>query len=191
MKGNCLDDLINYLRAVLTSEQIWNGLLLKIRSAETFVPGAIQTTKVISPDLFRGENGCCALWVDRGGEGNVVGWGHFGRIWKDIQTTKVISDSVNPSTGNPVTVREVLFRETQKTVFKSRPFQICSEVRTGVAPCGLIGAVKAMLLVEDILGGLLLKIRSAETFVPGAIQTTKVISDSVNPSTGNPYRAPH
>lgn len=38
-------------------------------------------------------------------------------------------------------------------IFKSRPFQICSEERTGVAPGGLIGAVKAMLLVEDILGG--------------------------------------
>ncbi|CAI7643488.1 unnamed protein product [Penicillium viridicatum] len=58
---------------VVTPEQIWNGLLLKIRSAETFVPGAIQSTKVIS-------------------------------------------DSVDPSTGNPVTVREVLFRETQKIV---------------------------------------------------------------------------
>lgn len=58
---------------VVTPEQIWNGLLLKIRSAETFVPGAIQSSKVIS-------------------------------------------DSVDPSTGNPVTVREILFRETQKTV---------------------------------------------------------------------------
>ncbi|KAJ5207045.1 Protein of unknown function DUF1857 [Penicillium cf. griseofulvum] len=57
---------------VITPEQVWNGLLLKIRSAETFVPGAIQSTKVIS-------------------------------------------DSVDSSTGNPVTVREVLFRETQKT----------------------------------------------------------------------------
>ncbi|CRL23862.1 Protein of unknown function DUF1857 [Penicillium camemberti] len=58
---------------VVTPEQIWNGLLLKIRSAETFVPGAIQSTKVVS-------------------------------------------ESVDPSTGNPVTVREVLFRETQKIV---------------------------------------------------------------------------
>ncbi|KAJ5170521.1 Protein of unknown function DUF1857 [Penicillium coprophilum] len=58
---------------VITLEQIWNGLLLKIRSAETFVPGAIQSTKVVS-------------------------------------------ESIDPSTGNPVTVREVLFRETQKTV---------------------------------------------------------------------------
>ncbi|KAF4762570.1 hypothetical protein HAV15_007252 [Penicillium sp. str.  len=48
---------------VVTPEQIWNGLLLKIRSAETFVPGAIQSTKVVS-------------------------------------------ESVDPSTGNPVTVRE-------------------------------------------------------------------------------------
>ncbi|KAJ5964494.1 uncharacterized protein N7479_004370 [Penicillium vulpinum] len=58
---------------VLTLEQVWKGLLLKIRSAETFVPGAIQSTKVIS-------------------------------------------DSVDPLTGYPVTVRDVLFRETQKTV---------------------------------------------------------------------------
>lgn len=58
---------------LLTSEQIWNGLLLKIRSAETFVPGAIQSTKVIS-------------------------------------------DSIDSSTGNAVTVREVLFRETQQSV---------------------------------------------------------------------------
>lgn len=58
---------------VVTPEQIWNGLLLKIRSAETFVPGAIQSTKVVS-------------------------------------------ESVDSLTGNPVTVREVLFRETQKIV---------------------------------------------------------------------------
>ncbi|KAJ5473345.1 Protein of unknown function DUF1857 [Penicillium sp. IBT 31633x] len=58
---------------LLTSKQIWNGLLLKIRSAETFVPGAIQSTKVVS-------------------------------------------DSIDSSTGNAVTVREVLFRETQQTV---------------------------------------------------------------------------
>lgn len=58
---------------VLTPEQIWNGLLLKIRSAETFVPAAIQSTKVVN-------------------------------------------ELVDPSTGNSVVVREVLFRETQKTV---------------------------------------------------------------------------
>jgi hypothetical protein len=57
---------------VLTVDQIWNGLLLKIRSAETFVPAAIQSTKVVSESYD--EN------------------------------------------GNPVTVREVLFRESQKTV---------------------------------------------------------------------------
>lgn len=61
------------LDVVLTPQQIWNGLLLKIRSAETFVPAAIQSTTVIS-------------------------------------------ESTDPSTGNPVTVRQVLFRETQKTV---------------------------------------------------------------------------
>ncbi|KAJ5329149.1 hypothetical protein N7452_009539 [Penicillium brevicompactum] len=58
---------------VLTTEQVWNGLLLKIRSAETFVPAAIQSTKVIS-------------------------------------------ESTDPTTGNPVTVREVIFRENQKAV---------------------------------------------------------------------------
>lgn len=48
-------------------------MLLKIRSAETFVPEAIQSTKVLS-------------------------------------------ETTDPTTGNAVTVREVLFRETQKTV---------------------------------------------------------------------------
>lgn len=33
---------------ILKREQIWAGLLLKIRSAETFVPAAIQSTTVIS-----------------------------------------------------------------------------------------------------------------------------------------------
>ncbi|KAJ5096209.1 Protein of unknown function DUF1857 [Penicillium alfredii] len=58
---------------VLTPQQIWAGLLLKIRSAETFVPAAIQSTTVVS-------------------------------------------DSVDSTTGNPVTVREVTFRETQRKV---------------------------------------------------------------------------
>lgn len=57
----------------LTADQIWAGLLLKIRSAETFVAAAIQSTDVLS-------------------------------------------ESVDPETGNAVTVREVLFRETQKKV---------------------------------------------------------------------------
>ncbi|OGE48696.1 hypothetical protein PENARI_c026G04058 [Penicillium arizonense] len=57
---------------VLTVDQIWNGLLLKIRSAETFVPAAIQSTKVVSESY--------------------------------------------DDNGNPVTVREVLFRESQKAV---------------------------------------------------------------------------
>ncbi|CAL5869395.1 uncharacterized protein PFLUO_LOCUS3624 [Penicillium psychrofluorescens] len=57
----------------LTRKQIWAGLRLKIRSAETFVPAAIQSTKVVS-------------------------------------------ESDDPATGNPVTVREVLFRETQQKV---------------------------------------------------------------------------
>jgi hypothetical protein len=57
----------------LKQEQIWAGLLLKIRSAETFVP-------------------------------------------KAIQSTTVISESTDPSTGNPVTVREVIFREDQRKV---------------------------------------------------------------------------
>jgi hypothetical protein len=58
---------------VLKPEQVWAGLLLKIRSAETFVPGAIQSTTVIS-------------------------------------------ESTDPSTGNPVTVRQVIFREDQREV---------------------------------------------------------------------------
>ncbi|KAJ5180714.1 hypothetical protein N7492_003924 [Penicillium capsulatum] len=33
-----------------------------------------------------------------------------------IQSTDVLSESVDSATGNPVTVREVLFRETQKKV---------------------------------------------------------------------------
>ncbi|KXG53810.1 Protein of unknown function DUF1857 [Penicillium griseofulvum] len=77
---------------VITHEQVWTGLLLKIRSAETFVPGAIQSTKVIS-------------------------------------------DSVDPSTGNAVTVREVLFRETQKiaeeTVTAFKPTRVDFEQPNG------------------------------------------------------------
>jgi hypothetical protein len=58
---------------ILKREQIWAGLLLKIRSAETFVPAAIQSTSVIS-------------------------------------------ESVDPITQNPVTVRQVIFREDQRKV---------------------------------------------------------------------------
>ncbi|KAH9203995.1 hypothetical protein DL95DRAFT_377295 [Leptodontidium sp. 2 PMI_412] len=58
---------------ILKREQIWDGLLLKIRSAETFVPGAIQSTSVVS-------------------------------------------ESTNPSTQNPVTIREIVFREDQRKV---------------------------------------------------------------------------
>lgn len=36
-------------------------------------------------------------------------------------------------------------------ILRRRPFQICSGVRVGVTPGGLIGAVKAMLFVDDIL----------------------------------------
>lgn len=67
----------------LTIPQIWAGLLLKCRSAETFVPAAIQSTTVLS-------------------------------------------DTVDPATGNPVVVREVLFRESQKLV---------KEVVTAFKPC--------------------------------------------------------
>lgn len=38
-------------------------------------------------------------------------------------------------------------------ILRRRPFHICSGVTTGVAPGGLIGAVNATLLVEDILRG--------------------------------------
>lgn len=57
----------------LHQDQIWAGLRLKIRSAETFVP-------------------------------------------KAIQSTTVISDSIDPTTGNEVTVREVVFVEGQRKV---------------------------------------------------------------------------
>lgn len=60
-------------KSPLSRNQVWIGLLLKVRSAETFVPEAIQATKVLS-------------------------------------------ETTDPATGNAVTVREVLFRETQKTV---------------------------------------------------------------------------
>lgn len=55
---------------LLTRDQVWAGLLLKIRSAETFVSAAIQSTEVLSEST--------------------------------------------DSSGNAVTVREVLFREGQK-----------------------------------------------------------------------------
>ncbi|KAF3386938.1 hypothetical protein F1880_000051 [Penicillium rolfsii] len=67
----------------LTIPQIWAGLLLKCRSAQTFVPAAIQSTDVLS-------------------------------------------DTVDPVTGNPVVVREVVFRESQKRV---------KEVVTAFEPC--------------------------------------------------------
>lgn len=67
----------------LTTKQIWTGLLLKCRSAETFVPAAIQSTTVLS-------------------------------------------DTIDPVTGNPVIIREVLFRESQKLV---------KEVVTAFEPC--------------------------------------------------------
>lgn len=57
----------------LSRNQVWIGMLLKIRSAETFVPGAIQATQVQS-------------------------------------------EYTDSSTGNAVTVREVLFRESQRKV---------------------------------------------------------------------------
>ncbi|KAJ5389374.1 uncharacterized protein N7496_000442 [Penicillium cataractarum] len=57
----------------LTASQIWKGLLLKSRSAETFVSAAIQSTTVLS-------------------------------------------DSIDPATGNQVIIRDVLFRESQKLV---------------------------------------------------------------------------
>lgn len=57
----------------LSRNQVWIGLLLKIRSAETFVPQAIEATEVLS-------------------------------------------ETTDPVTSNAVTVREVLFRETQTKV---------------------------------------------------------------------------
>jgi Domain of unknown function (DUF1857) len=52
---------------VIKKEQVWAGLLLKARSAETFIPNAIESTTVIS-------------------------------------------ESIDPSTENTVIVREVVFR---------------------------------------------------------------------------------
>ncbi|KAJ5273599.1 Protein of unknown function DUF1857 [Penicillium angulare] len=70
--------------APLSRDQVWAGLLLKIRSAETFVPGAISKTNVIS-------------------------------------------ESINPE-GNAVTVREVVFRESnqpkQETVTVYEPTRV-------------------------------------------------------------------
>ncbi|RHZ67380.1 SRPBCC family protein [Aspergillus thermomutatus] len=57
---------------ILTRSQVWAGLLLKIRSAETFVPAGIQSTLVLS-------------------------------------------ESVDQS-GNPVTIREVVFRQDKRKV---------------------------------------------------------------------------
>ncbi|KAJ5464730.1 Protein of unknown function DUF1857 [Penicillium daleae] len=67
----------------LSTSQIWAGLLLKCRSAETFVPAAIQSTTVLS-------------------------------------------DTIDPTTSNTVVVREVLFRESQ---------QLVKEVVTAFEPC--------------------------------------------------------
>ncbi|KAJ5802460.1 uncharacterized protein N7503_004910 [Penicillium pulvis] len=58
---------------ILHEDQVWAGLLLKIKSAETFVPKAIKSTTVVSED-------------------------------------------VDPVTGNPVTVRDVIFVENNRKV---------------------------------------------------------------------------
>jgi hypothetical protein len=57
---------------ILTRDQVWAGLLLKIRSAETFVPAGIESTTVLSET------------VDQA--------------------------------GNPVTIREVVFRQDKRVV---------------------------------------------------------------------------
>jgi hypothetical protein len=61
---------------ILTRDQIWAGLLIKVRSAETFVPQAIQSTTVIS-------------------------------------------ETIDPHTGNLVTEREVIFSEDQRKVMET------------------------------------------------------------------------
>lgn len=70
---------------ILNQDQVWAGLLLKIKSAETFVPKAIQSTTVFSED----------------------------------------TDSV---TGNPVTVRDVIFvennRKVRETVTAYKPSRV-------------------------------------------------------------------
>ncbi|KAK4062801.1 uncharacterized protein Triagg1_9671 [Trichoderma aggressivum f. europaeum] len=69
----------------LTREQVWTALRLKIRSAETFVPQAIQSTTVIS-------------------------------------------ESTDPITGNPVTVRDIVFtadkRKVRETVTAYEPSRV-------------------------------------------------------------------
>ncbi|RHZ69185.1 hypothetical protein CDV55_108076 [Aspergillus turcosus] len=57
---------------ILTRDQVWAGLLIKIRSAETFVPAGIESTSVLSET------------VDQA--------------------------------GNPVTIREVVFRQDKRRV---------------------------------------------------------------------------
>lgn len=47
------------------------------------------------------------------------------------------------------------------------------------------GGASPKLHQDQIWAGLRLKIRSAETFVPKAIQSTTVISESTHPTTGN------
>ena len=76
----------------LHSDQIWTGLRLKIRSAETFVPNAISSTTVIS-------------------------------------------ESIDPTTGNEVTVREVVFveseRKAQETVTAFAPSRVVYKQQDG------------------------------------------------------------
>ncbi|KAJ6114748.1 hypothetical protein N7486_000526 [Penicillium sp. IBT 16267x] len=70
---------------ILNQDQVWAGLLLKIKSAETFVPKAIQSTAVVSEDT-------------------------------------------DPVTGNPVTVRDIIFvennRKVRETVTAYKPSRV-------------------------------------------------------------------
>jgi Domain of unknown function (DUF1857) len=91
----------------LNLDQIWAGLLIKIRSAETFVPAAIQSTTVLS-------------------------------------------ESTDSTTGNPVTVREVVFREDQRKV---------TETVTAFEPSKVVfvqpdGSVINNIVSEDVNGAL-------------------------------------
>ncbi|CAG8139343.1 unnamed protein product [Penicillium salamii] len=76
----------------LHQNQIWTGLKLKIRSAETFVPNAISSTTVLS-------------------------------------------ESTDPNTGNEITVREVVFvesqRKAQETVEAFEPSRVIFKQQDG------------------------------------------------------------
>lgn len=89
---------------ILTRSQIWNGLLFKIRSAETFVPAGIQSTTVLS-------------------------------------------ESVDEA-GNPVTLREVVFRADQRRVKET----VTAHKDSRVYLSNLMGVPSVTLSVKALRG---------------------------------------